>query len=111
MDGDSARNELRRSGREGQRPVDAGAQIKPRRTSRRVVRNSLAQPRVEDLDVEGLQTRESLTPRQHPGDMRDELAREHDLRCSGKLMHAVVVEKRECVDILADSFLREVRGE
>src|SRR2546422_10051896 len=50
-------------------------------------------------------------PWQHLRDVRDQLAREHDLRRERQLVHPVLVEERERVGVLAESLVREVRGE
>src|SRR6266702_797421 len=74
-------------------------------------RSRPAAPPVEYLDIEGLQAKSRLAPRQHLRDVRDQLSREHDLRRERQLVHAVLVEKRERVGVLAESLVREVRGE
>ncbi|MNC87128.1 hypothetical protein D3C83_28290 [compost metagenome] len=52
MDGDSRGNEFGVSGRQSERRIDAGAQIEPGGTRRRVVGQLLAQARIEDPDVD-----------------------------------------------------------
>src|SRR5712692_8295841 len=69
------------------------------------------QARSEDLDVESLQTKSRLAPWQHLRDVLDQLARQHDLGRERQLVHTLLVEKRERVGVLAESLLREVRGE
>src|SRR5439155_25225182 len=110
MNGNTARNELRCARREGDRRADAGSEIETCCAAGRVLRQVTAQPRVEDLDIEGLQAKSRLVPWQHLRDVRDQLAREHDLRRERQLVHAVLIEKRERIGVLAESLVREVRG-
>src|SRR6266704_5132582 len=111
MNGNTARNELRCARREGDRRADAGSEIETCCAAGRVLRQVTAQPRVEDLDIEGLQAKSRLAPRQQLRDVRDQLPSEHDLRRERQLVQAVLVEERERVGVLAEGLVREVRGE
>src|SRR5207245_6530968 len=91
--------------------MDAGPEVETRRPGRGILWQRIAQPRVEDLYVESLQTKSRLAPWQHLRDVLDQLARQHDLRRERQLVHAVLVEERERVGVLAESLVREVRGE
>src|SRR6266545_415416 len=97
--------------RECDRRMDAGPEVESRRAGGGVPRELLAHARVEDLYVESLQTKSRLAPRQQLRDMLDQLARQHDLGRERQPVHAVLVEKRERIGVLAESLLREVCGE
>src|SRR5512134_2940721 len=61
---DSARNECRAARPQLERRVDAGAQVEPCRTLRRVLRRRVVQARIEDADVDAVHDEyEKRTPR------------------------------------------------
>src|SRR5260221_1212040 len=76
-----------------------------------MLRQRIAQPRVEDFYVESLQTKSRLAQWQHLRDVRYQLPRQHDLGRASELVQTVIVEERERVGVLAESLVREIRGE
>src|SRR5258706_2576232 len=79
VDGDAARNELRRSRSELERLFDARAQIETRRPGGGILRQGIAQARVEDFYVERLPTKSRLVQLQPLRDVRQQLAPQHQL--------------------------------
>src|SRR5437879_3840699 len=62
-----------------ERLFDARAQVETRRPGCGILRQRIAQPRVEDFYVESLQTKSRLAQWQHLRDVRYQLPRQHDL--------------------------------
>src|SRR2546423_10276307 len=110
MEDYAAGHELGGTGCEREGLVDARPEVESRRAGGRVLRRVVAEPRIEDLYVQSLQAKSRLVPWQHFRDVGDQLAREHDLRRKRQLVHAVLVEERERVGVLAESLVREIRG-
>src|SRR5260221_12718347 len=109
--GVAARTEYRPPRRGPERLFDAPAQDETRRPGCGILRQRIAQPRVEDFYVESLQTERRLAHWQHLRDVRYQLPRQHDLGRASEFVQTVIVEERERVGVLTESLVREVRGE
>src|SRR6266699_1400323 len=109
MNGDAAGHEVGGARHELERLIDASPEVETRRATGGILRQRIAQSRVEDPYVECLQTKSRLAAWQQLRDVLDQLAREHDLGRERQLVRAVLVEKRERIGVLAKCLLREVR--
>src|SRR5713101_6426162 len=110
MNGDAAGHEIGGARHELERLIDASPEVETRRATGGILRQRVAQSRVEDPYVECLQTKSRLAPWQQLRDVLDQLARQHDLGRERQLVSAVLVEERERVGVLAESLMGEVRG-
>ncbi len=94
MNGDAAGHQGGGARRERERRLDAGTEVETCRAGGGVLWQRLAQPRVENFNVQSLQTKSRLAPWQHLRDVLNQLARQHDLGRERQLVHTLLVEKR-----------------